>query len=393
MYQIFYNAIKNTNKMIANRYFYHIVLSLIAVNASILTYGQHVVTQPANMFRDGDRVSMMPINYQDQGRTGRNVFWNLRDVETEDNCHWVIYKELDTDKHRFAEREYDTRHYYTLRNDSLLLSGFENSYSQANYEWPELYARFPMRYGDTMTGLFYGHGTYYDKIAFRTYGTYRTEADAYGTVILPDGSSYSGVIRQHMHRDKHAIFYSADSLERIVATPFPADTVSRLVSMRPPLVEEDVMLWYAKGYRYPILKSVTVKVHDGAAVVRQDRQAFYCPATEQELITMDAVNETIRRQSKSGAYGQTDEAAGDIGFAYNMSFGTPGSCQLDCHLEAPMSVSYGVYTVTGTVVREANLGTLSEGSHTYEITWPKRDQEYYLLTIRVNDKKYVEKLP
>lgn len=135
---------------------------------------------------------------------------------------------------------------------------------------------------------------YSETLMMRLCGTYSADVDATGTLFLPDGEKLDNVRRIHIANKTCAMPYSwintrKELLKYVNETlPFNSDRISAHINDGTDSVsEEDTYLWYADGYRYPIVET-HIYVND-----RKRSRTLYCPPSEQRKIC-DEENESMR---------------------------------------------------------------------------------------------------
>lgn len=133
--------------------------------------------------------------------------------------------------------------YYNASSTALQFYGVDiPGYVTMPYSDPEDQLRFPMTYNDSYTDSwntsFYSSGyTYYRK------GTTTVTADAYGTVITPDGT-YNNTLRVHLHQ------VYTDSTN-ISGSPYMLNYTA------------DIYIWYKEGYKSAIASTHTLTSSTG----------------------------------------------------------------------------------------------------------------------------------
>ena len=86
------------------------IISIALLSSTCL--GQ-VLNPATNILRPGDRLTEQRIVFQDLGRSGENVLWNLGDVEVVDGRYKLRYAAVNDSLHDWiAGTEHRTMYYY-----------------------------------------------------------------------------------------------------------------------------------------------------------------------------------------------------------------------------------------------------------------------------------------
>ncbi len=380
---------------------------ILASTAALTTYavgfGQ-VLESEANGLRPGDRLTEQRIVFQDLGRCGEHVLWNLSDVEVVDGRYRLRYSHAADSLHDWvAGTEHRTMYYYDQTSAAgIRLAGLENHTTLIHYDEQELWLPLPMQMGDSVGGIYTGRGSYCGSMFIHSFGRYTTKADAMGTLILPSGDTLRDVIRLRTERlsmtrdvvaDSLMLRYGIDSMAAM-----SADTARWLLqqaenSVGATMLRTEVLRWYARGYRYPVLTThemTSVGLPDSLSeegMPSRFTTAFYCPPSAQEsMLEDDEVNEVIRKSERvAGSY--SGNAADPLsGLAYNASY-NPSARRLhvDYCLEADATLSIAFYSLMGDRVYEEAPHAVAAGTYTLDISLGTHAPGFYILTITVNN--------
>lgn len=250
----------------------------------------------AFQFRAEEQVKKQIVDYTPTAESAQNMIWDLREMEVYEDDYHVDYTEKNGHDSIIVGTEQRSCYYYRQTNDSLLLCGFENNVTNVNYNRPMLLLHTPLIYGDCYDGLFSGTAIYGERIFLRTFGSYKVEVDGTGTLLLPSGKTLQNVYRVHVRKlsaGKHYPNIMTEQELKILtdSIPYTADSIRNNMADSQKLTETDIYRWYAIGYRYPILETISIGSKN-----QNPRQtvAFYCaPETQEEIY--DEENELLRR--------------------------------------------------------------------------------------------------
>ena len=107
---------------------------------------------------------------------------------------------------------------YRLKGDSLLLTGTENRLMHIDYSLSEMWLRFPMSLGDSISGLFEGKGQYCERLFLRKAGRYTTKADALGSLVMENSDTLHNVLRLRTERITTTLAQPLDSMLALYGT-------------------------------------------------------------------------------------------------------------------------------------------------------------------------------
>lgn len=251
--------------------------------------------------RSGDLLIHHLTGYTPEAEVSSEMVWDLRGLDLSDDCSTVTYNEAFGREGMIAGTEHNTRFYYGQQRDTLLLWGYENNLLRADYTHAELLLRTPLVHGDTHHGLLHGTLGYCESMFFRVVGRYSSEVDGSGMMILPTGDTLHHVSRVHLTEQTALLFYPHVTTYRQLQSyadsiPFPADSIQSAL-VQQPVQEVHRYFWYARGYRYPILESVSL---GSAGADLHPCVSYYCAPEEQELLA-DEDNALIRQQLSDGS--------------------------------------------------------------------------------------------
>ena len=171
----------------------------VMVTMSAAGFAQRVLQTSTNAYLNADRLEKQQIEYPEKTRRGK--CHDMSDAEVVKKKYSVRYRvKNDSFPNRLTCIENGTQYHYDLRNDSIMIGGYQNRMTQVVYDQPEVYLRLPMALGDSLTGYFHGRGTYGGKMALRNYGWYKTKAEALERIVVSEGDTLDNVLRLHTER-------------------------------------------------------------------------------------------------------------------------------------------------------------------------------------------------
>lgn len=196
-------------------------LSIFALTLSATTVLAQPTITSATAGGVGDVFSISTVNVEafDPGPSGAGVTWDFSGITltgattsyTYVNPATTPYADDFPDANVAAEQGGGIYSYYKITSSEWSLQGLYPATLSMVYSDPEVLMNFPMSYGDTFSDDFFCN--YFAGYETNRDGSVTVEADAYGTLILPDGS-YDNVLR--------VVLYETVS-EEFIGLPYTSD--------------------------------------------------------------------------------------------------------------------------------------------------------------------------
>lgn len=365
------------------------VLGIILVTTACILppcTAQTYIDKSTNMFRDGDKLTKQIIAYKEVMQQGAYAVWSIDGSPISDHTYNQQYIAPHGSDTGMICLENATRYSYDLCADTLFLGGFENNTTKISYNLKEPYFIFPMKYGDSFSGFFHGTGVYCDKIALRSFGKYHISADAYGSLVLPEGDTLKDAIRLHTVRFVSSICYPADSLSSISSSPLTTDSIRAHMEAEPYIMKSDIYRWYVKEFRYPVFETYTTTA-SGREETPYSRSFYYPPSWQRELVH-DTDNE------KRKCFPDTDEkpAVPQSGIPYYIQQTGRTSVRLEHTLPVAARVNCIVCTTDGKTVYRSVHDNQESGLHHEIIDLPVYKNCVYILKLCIGDEQHTEKI-
>ncbi len=250
----------------------HLIITILCVQ-TVMAAGQ--LTRRHNALRPGDQLVKQQIDYVEPGVSGKDKTWDLRHLELQGKEYLIEYSSpvlyndslyvmgLDTFPRKKGSleelvigREHHTFYYYLQTDSSLTLLGFSNPLNLTRYRGSSHQLYFPL---DTLRREFRQYtstNTYSGrKESFARIST-TLSADCRGSLILPSGDTLGDVLGV---RTVHTTLWSDQ--EHAALSP----------------LEMESFRWYAQGYRYPILESITTRGSGPGSSISFSTSFYYPP--------------------------------------------------------------------------------------------------------------------
>ena len=361
----------------------------VVLTFCILLFPFYVVGQidkRANVPRLGDKFMVQILAGADSGACGTGCVWNFSHVNTDGDVKEVVYMLCPEYPDRLTKIFDATRYYECMAGDSLVCLGRESNTLKIEYDRPETIVVFPVNYGDSLFGYFYGRGNYCDVAVLRVKGTYTVKADGLGTVILPGGNAIKNVMRIHTRRVVSCESYPSDSVWPPCEDYSPND-IRQILANDSAVMYEDVYRWYAVGYRYPIFVLSTMSVGGEETVT----SAYYCPTFEQSCL-VDDVNEAKRVNVAGGTAGDGGTGENAAGSALPYIFHNDKmthSVSVSVKSSGPLNLE-AVLASVGGVVHKSEKRQVS-ADITISFDYGSLPKGQYAVYIRIGGECYTEK--
>ncbi len=355
---------------------YHpfVILLMIFLPLSCL-HAQDTLTLSRNMLRDGDVLTRTwCADLAGLSSVGRDVCWDLQGVVSSGSSRVRLSRPGESFLYRTTER--DTRHYYEQRGDSLLLTGFENNGSAIVFDRPVTVLRFPMVYGDSLSGVYGGSGRCYERQKLYADGAYYSKVDATGMLVLPDGDTLRHVLRLHLAQMERDIIHDINDGGMVSGS----DTT---------YTEKHTFLWYALGYRYPVLRRVYTRQHTHHPV--SGVSLAYISPDAQRLLPYDAPNAAKREQlSQEDLLSGAEGPGGVLSYRFSQH-GDGDYLTIDYDQLEGGTVEFVLCDTHGIVYRSLSRTESAGEGYSINISYADLTRGQYVLYIRMNSEQYSEK--
>lgn len=346
-----------------------LLATLIATTTSIVAQ-DFMLTREANIISDSDEVSLERMPYFSSNRCGKGLLWDFTESSTSKR-HFNIWHQVDTVGRHLQLTDRDIT-YYQDAKDTLFIVCRESPLYKITYSQPILSMRYPFAYGDSLSAPFSGYGVYCGDHPFKENGVSTIIADAEGDAVIGEDTIHN-VLRVYTLRS-YSICMDIDS--------------TALDSARLKQIIEERYDWYARGYRYPIVTTVTSTSYDNMTPLGT-RQTAYCLLPDIQCQFADSVNEDIRRKDSLAAAEQT-RANTDI-IHYTVSQGG-GLVTIDYSLDSDADITALVSDAMGIVYRRSHQYNRQGTGYTLTLDCSGLRRGKYILYINVNGKVYSNKV-
>lgn len=340
-----------------------------------------------NAPRVGDNVDYFRVTYPSVSVKDNSVVWDLTQSTLGRKKYTSSYI-LNGDSHdTLSIIESGSKYLCFSGMDGFYECGFENSHTKIDYDIPiKLYA-FPMSYGDSINGVFRGTGNYCDRQQILTYGSWTSNADATGSLILPSGDTLHNVVRIHLQRRILCRFYPMDNTRKLLPM-VDMENIHNSLTDNDSLIISDSYFWFARGYRYPILKYQTA--HAKTQSDNVERKVYFCPPEIQEELPLDDENIKVRTENSNKTNNPTNGTDKNKNFKYTFSNDSYGrNIHISYTADSPIDVNAILTNTAGVVYR--TLSQTGNISGSIDFNYSSLQPGQYVVYIKTGTETYIEK--
>lgn len=244
-------------------------LSHITINAAVYllaflnmsdAFAQPTITHEDNAPHPGDSLTLIMLESIDAGNSGKDVVWDFSELAP---AGTITNSEFISGPDSTMLYMNGTHTYHMLQSgDSLLLICQESPYTYTEFDSPLVLMTYPFEYGYCMEQSYTSNGRYCETMLTDSRGSMYVEADATGTLIMPDSTKADNAIRIHVTRTESI---------RMMPIDGPATTTEEPDMSRMEI--EEMFLWFADGYRHPLYMTRTVTGYSDLVPVGSVRTA------------------------------------------------------------------------------------------------------------------------
>lgn len=283
---------------------------------------QAQVTHGQNMYQVNDVVERQQVNPASI-RECPVVLADLQNMETVggndvENMEWGTDSLIAIDNVGMRK--------YCLKGDSLLLVGTENRLMHIDYAQPEVWLRFPMSLGDSISGLFEGKGQYCERLFLRKIGRYTTKADALGSLLMDNSDTLHNVLRIQTERITTTLAQPLENMLAIYGTldSIPLlgnDSIISLMATDGRAIRTVTRRYYASGFRYPVLETCETSIVGGGDSSIQTTAFYSSPYSQASLASANR----IIPENSSERFNETSSSVNsDKSFSYSVDIDSSG---------------------------------------------------------------------
>ncbi|MCK9156264.1 MAG: T9SS type A sorting domain-containing protein [Paludibacteraceae bacterium] len=333
--------------------------------ALLLTAGcfaQNVITYKNNALRAGDYRHLKQIEYKESTAGGANQVWDYSNAKEINSKMYINQAENGvaankSDLALVCDEGGSKNTYFEISKTQKKYFGLESKNTKISFEEPIVDLKFPFSYGDIIGGAMIG--TY--KSGNNEYpidGNYFTSADAWGTLMLPDGNVYYNTLRIKVEKT-----YT----QEVGKSKYEIHTVR--------------YQYFAEGVRYPVLIVLEsdIKTDCNCACNNKTSEAFY----ETPMYFTGKLRSITEKDSEPVIEN----------FEYSVS-PNPFSTELTTSFSLTKNarIDIELMDLNGKIVKNVVNEKLEAGDYTYTTNTAELSAGQYTIVVRVGKKLYTSKL-
>jgi hypothetical protein len=334
-----------------------VLLFLIPTKAQItLRYDTHALMADT-------KHSTQQIEYINEGPSGANRIWDFSELECLNPEVSDLKKAHFTDNgSKFPETnicisDNENSFYFNVDEEGIRYYGLVTPNSIIQYNNPVTRMIYPFKFGDKYEGVFDGEGIYYGQIPSYIVGSYALEADAFGTLLLPDNVAIKSTLR-------------VKTYNKLLETTMCNSTE----------ITTTKYLWFAPDMRYPVLVIL--------------KQEIWPSNGEKQIVNSAYYNENaVSTKSKQNLLNISEYSNTNV--LYKV-FPNPysESLQISYNLKKKAEVTIEIIDASGVKVHDIIRGAKQKGEYLYTFN-PKKFRSSlgtFFVRFYFDNKIYVEKI-
>jgi hypothetical protein len=335
---------------------------IIFLALPFMGFSQITMSYESHGLKPGTVNSMQQTNYVAPGPSGEKVVWDFSaavPVEDVKNVHETID---DGHDRVVVTGATGVKFQYQCNRDGNVYKGFQDSIRTVMYDKPIRKIEYPFGYKSWISGSFDGRSLFHQaNQETKMQGTYSSEADATGTLIMPTRQILNNVLR-------------VKTMEKYVE-----ESCSNVE------IEVEKYLWYVSEYRYPVFVTWDI------SYTYQDGQTTH---SQTSFYTLANINQPIDRPVYP-TYTAEEQAQNEDTEITHHVYPNPYNAyfHLTYTLPQPTTVNIALFSLSGNLVREIVHDQTQSGIHhiTYNASGNEITGVYYL-RLQFGDKLYVRAL-
>jgi hypothetical protein len=232
-------------------FFASVLLVQIMSAQPVITYNNHALLPGMNN-------PMTLCKYSSPGDAGYNITWDFSKLETLEKFVGSVNRVVADNNFYTANvelEEFGTSFFFQSDENSIQQVGYTSQDEKTVIQYSQPYEKmvFPLSIGDLRNCTFSGNYTFEGSEFGNITGTGTIEADAWGTIILPNNSIYENTIRVKSVKTYTTVFYNSKVEQEV-----------EVVTYR----------WYNNYHRYPLLVLTEYITKNGSST-RTNYQSAY----------------------------------------------------------------------------------------------------------------------
>jgi len=335
--------------------------------------------------------SAQQLNDFELGTASDTNVWVIRNADLSEKRIRIKYIANPTDSIIHTKSMLGNMYRYSAYSrDTLAQIGYENNLTKVHYSHPIILTPYPNVLGYSFQGSFYGSGVYCEKSNLKEFGRYSITLSAEGQLVLPEGDTIQNVRCYSIKKDYISVYSELTSdMEKEnedTISGYALDSVLTAMFSQSTPQKDEILLWYADGYAYPIIEGHLIKRY-GIRERNSETDFFYIPLSEQEYdeeLAQRQQEESRLSNMNNGSFGSRSIGRGrDIGSGI-ITRNSNQEYSIEMLLSEASHVSYKIYNALGICIQEVDRGVAPAGMFhdTYQLE--KYQQGTYILAVILN---------
>jgi len=229
---------------------------LMALSAGLSA--QTTLTYPTNAFVPGDTFTYQEIQFSDPGNAGPNQIWDFSKIQVTGKNPVSTIQAANLPKmegagdYNLSHLENGYEYFMNSSENGLEEHGYTNTDLKLTLQYsdPVVKMKYPFSYGTQFTDHFIGIAHYSETNTIDFFGDHAVNADAFGTLILPDRIIDNAL---RVKSVKTGLQVNMCGTTNISITKYN---------------------WYATGYRYPVVSISLVENTPGVGTAQIIKTAY-----------------------------------------------------------------------------------------------------------------------
>ncbi len=343
-----------------------ISLALFAQLVCLPIAAQTTLTYSSHGMQEDDIVNLTGISDATAGNAGAGQLWDYSGAQLNEKTFTISYQpssspDLAGSQSFACQQTDDVTVLMTRTPNAKLYTGMRTPQAEFSFNEPIKELVYPFAYGDKISGIM--DGTYTTLATGQSEqidGTYTVEADAWGTLVLPNGVTLPGVLRVKYTKKYTQLHY--DALYNINVEHY---------------------LFYSAVSRYPVLQ------------IKHAVSACDCGCHSDETTAFfNADVQAVASPPAAPARKLNSNLLTTAGFTYKLSPNPFESrLQLDYTLQASSKIKVELLSLSGSLLKTLlNTTTQEAGSYSIAENLQSLATGTYVLQIVVDGRIYSEKV-
>lgn len=349
-----------------------IYISIMVSNCASLGAQSRELTATANLSKGGDSIHYDFITATvPQSSSFSEQLWDFSNSKYLGQEKKVFF--VGNDSNRIKMIDKDAILDFSQDKEHLLLKHLQTPLLNIDFGNSFEYLKFPFPLNDSLVCQIEGKGTYCSKNKLVLSGTCCTKIMAKGKLIMPYNDSLNNTLL----------------IQRNIVANIDVSKDS-LMSVRqdePMKFKAAIFEWYAKGYRYPILKIIEVSIKKGERKVLE--QSFAYAANIEGMSHLEDEQNKELKDKMRGISLEPNTKQGDI--SYKVSVNGKKVC-LSYSLVSDAQLRLLICNTSGMVFKSASLQQQAGNDYRKDFDCSGLPLGEYVLYLYVNGKAYSEKV-